>query len=261
MDPSHAEHGFEFNCISGRTTTFDHDIVHNNKHVTGLNDPVSSSVAFTRAYADSKLALAFNELIRKIYLNTASLANLQTYMFSRIETQRGEINLYVDEKTASLISEHTDMLGRIQLNESTIVTLRRETNQLVDSTKTSIESEYEQRMTNIRGGREEILENLNAYRTTQNIFRTRPTELGSLVEANRSIMENLVTRVNMSRFTRNNVGSIPTPNSSTKRTGFMVTASHNADTAWKVFNSTPGSYWTAGIFPDSEGTYTHLVYL
>ena len=39
----HAEHGFEFNCISGRTTTFDHDIVLNNRHVTGLDDPVSSS--------------------------------------------------------------------------------------------------------------------------------------------------------------------------------------------------------------------------
>ena len=41
----HAEHGFEFYCISGRTTKFDHDIVLNDKHVTGLNDPVSSSDA------------------------------------------------------------------------------------------------------------------------------------------------------------------------------------------------------------------------
>ena len=61
----------------------------------------------------------------------------------------------------------------------------------------------------------------------------------------------------MSRFIRNNVGLIPTLNSSANKTGFTVTASHNADTAWKVFNSTPASYWTAGIPPDSEGTYTH----
>ena len=54
---------------------------------------------------------------------------------------------------------------------------------------------------------------------------------------------------------------IPTLNSSTNKTGFIVTASHNADTAWNVFNSTPGSYWTAGIPTDSEGTYTQLVYL
>ena len=134
------------------------------------------------------------------------------------------------------------MLGKIQLNESTIVTLRRETNELVDRTKTSIESEYEQRLTNIRGRQEEILENLNSYRATQNTFRMRQSELRSLVEANRSIMENLVTRLNMSRYIRNNVGLIPTLKSSTNKTGFIVTASHNADTAWNVFNSTPASY-------------------
>ena len=44
------------------------------------------------------LALAVNELIREIYLNTASLTNLQTDMLSHIETQRGEINLYFDGK-------------------------------------------------------------------------------------------------------------------------------------------------------------------
>ena len=121
--------------------------------------------------------------------------NLQTDMLSRIETQRSEINSYVDRKTASLISEQTEILRKIQLNESTIVTLRRETNELVDSTKTSIESEYEQRLTNIRGRQEELFENLNSHRATQNTFRTRQTELRSLVEANRSMMENLVTRL------------------------------------------------------------------
>ena len=74
-------------------------------------------------------------------------------------------------------------------------------------------------------------------------------------------MDNLVTRVNMSEFIRNNVGLIPTLYSSTNKTGFIPSSSHNADTAWKVFNSTFGSYWTAGISPDSEGTYTQLVYL
>ena len=229
--------------------------------MTGLNEPVSSLDAVNKEYADSKLALAVNELKRKIYLNAASLTNLQTDMLSRIETQRGEINSYVDGKITTLITEQTEMLGKIQLNESTIVTLRRETNELIATTKTSIETEYEQRMTNIRGRQEEIIENLNAYRTTQNIFRTRQTVLRSLVEANRSIMDYLVSRMNMSRFIRNNVGLIPTLNSSTNKTGFMVTASHNADTAWKVFNSSP-AFWTAGIPTDSEGsTYTQLVYL
>ena len=79
-----------------------------------------------------------------IYLNTDSLTNLQTDMLSRTETQRGGINLYFNGKIATLITEQTEMLGKIQLNESIIVTLRRETNELVDTTKTSIESEYEQ---------------------------------------------------------------------------------------------------------------------
>ena len=72
-------------------------------------------------------------------------------MLSRIETQRGEINSYIEGQIATLITKQTEMLGKIQLNESTIVTLRRETNELVDTTKTSIESEYEQRLTDIRG--------------------------------------------------------------------------------------------------------------
>ena len=159
----HAEHGLEFKSISGRATTFDHDIVLNNKHVSGLYDPVSSSVAVNKEYADSKLALAVNELIRKIYLHADSLTNLQTNMLSRIESQRGEMNSYIEGQIATLITKQTEMLGKIQLNELAIVILHRETNELVDTTKTSIESEYEQRMTNIRSRQEEILENLTAY--------------------------------------------------------------------------------------------------
>ena len=333
-----AEHGFEFNCQSSQITKFDHDIVLNNKHLTGLKEPVSSLDAVNKEYADSKLALVVNELIRKIYLNADSLANLQTDIMSRIETQRREINSYFDGKIVTMMTEQTAILGKIQLNESTIVTLRRETNELVNTTKTSIESEYEehinniranlqtdilsrietqrgeinsyfdgkiasliteqtamlrkiqlnestlvdlrretnnlvettknsleteyeQMMTNIRSRQEEIDENINAYRTAQNTLRTRQTELRSFVEANRSIMDNLVMRANMSRFIRNNVGLIPTLNSSTNKTGFIVTASHNDDTAWNVFNSSPGSFWTPGIPTDSEGTFTQLVYL
>ena len=228
--------------MSGRTTTFDHDIILNNKHVTGLNDPVSSSNAVNKEYADSKLALAVNELTRKINSNADSLTNLQTNMLSRIETQRGEINLYVDGKIAALIAEQTEMLGKIQLNESTIGTLRREMNELVDTTKTSIELEYERRLTDVRGRQTEILQNLGENRATQTTFRTRQTELKNLVEVNKLIMDNLVTKVNMSRFIRNNVGLIPTLYSSTNKTGFFVSASHNTDTAYKVFNSTFGSY-------------------
>ena len=44
----HAEHGFEFTCILGHTTKFDHDIIHYNKNVTGHNSSVSSSDAVNK---------------------------------------------------------------------------------------------------------------------------------------------------------------------------------------------------------------------
>ena len=40
-----AQYGFEFKCSVGRTTPFDHDIELNDKHITGLIDPVSPSGA------------------------------------------------------------------------------------------------------------------------------------------------------------------------------------------------------------------------
>ena len=82
-----AQYGFKFKCSTGRATSFDHDIELSDKHITGLIDPVLPSGAVTKQYSDSKLALDVNELIRKIYLNTASLSNLQTDMISRIEAQ------------------------------------------------------------------------------------------------------------------------------------------------------------------------------
>ena len=42
-----AQHGFKFKCSDGRTTTFDHDIQLQNKHITGLIDPESPSGAVT----------------------------------------------------------------------------------------------------------------------------------------------------------------------------------------------------------------------
>ena len=62
-----AQHAFKFKCSAGRTTSFDHDIELNDKHITGLIDPVLPSGAVTKQYSDSKLALAVNELITKIF--------------------------------------------------------------------------------------------------------------------------------------------------------------------------------------------------
>ena len=135
-----AQYGFEFKCSEGRTTSFDHDIELSEKHITGLIDPVSPSGAVTKQYSDSKLALAVNELIRKIYLNTASLSNLQADMISRIEAQ---------SSAAASVSSIQDgkiqeMLGKIELNVSGLSSLRRETIEFLNTHKTTIDANHAQ---------------------------------------------------------------------------------------------------------------------
>ena len=83
-----AQHGFKFKCSSGQTTTFDHDIELDNKHLSGLIDPVSPRDAVNKEYSDGKLSLAVNDLIKKIDLNTGGLSNLRTDLLSRIEAER-----------------------------------------------------------------------------------------------------------------------------------------------------------------------------
>ena len=98
---------------------FDHNIELSDKHITSLIDPVSPSGAVTKQYSDAKLALAVNELIRKIYLNTASLSNSQADMISRIEAQSSaatSVNSIQDGKIQ-------EMLGKIELNVSGLVSL------------------------------------------------------------------------------------------------------------------------------------------
>ena len=132
-----AQHGFEFKCSAGRTTTFDHNIKLNHKHITGLIDPVSPSGAVTKQYSDGKLALAVNELIRKIYLNTASISILQTDLLSRIEEQRttaASVNSSYDEK-------FVEILGKIELNVSGLGSLRRETSELLNTSVSNLQTD------------------------------------------------------------------------------------------------------------------------
>ena len=309
-----AQHGFEFKCSAGRTTSFDHDIELNDKHITGLIDPVSPSGAVTKQYSDSKLALAVNELIRKIYLNTASLSNLQTDMISRIEAQSSaaaSVNSTQDEKIAEMLGKielnvsglvslrretiellnttktsieanheqdmstvrdrqreimnnisttnlrHNEkiaeMLGKIELNVSGLVSLRRETTELLNTTRTAIEADHEQKMTTIRGRQQEIIDNITSTQRTVNLLRTRHSELKVVVDANKLTTDDLVSRLNSTRFVKNNVGLVPRLTSNTNKE-FTVTASHNANDAWKVFNSTTGYFWNPGVAVN-EGRY------
>ena len=77
-----------------------------------------------------------------------------------------------------------------------------------------------------------------------------------MVDANKIVTDDLVARVNRTRFVKNNVGLIPQLNSNVKE--FTVTASHNANDAWKVFTSTTGYYWNSGVLVN-EGRYVQQI--
>ena len=319
-----AQHGFKFKCSDGRTTTFDHDIQLQNKHITGLIDPESPSGAVTKQYSDGKLALAVNELIRKIYLNTASLSNLQTDMISRIEAQSsavasvnsnqdGKIREMLDKielnvsnivslrrETIELLDTHktsidanhaqdistvrerqqeimnnisntnsrndekiAEMLGKIESTESGLVSLRRETtelvNTIVNTSRTAIEADHEQKMTTVRGRQQEIIDSITSSQRNQNLLRTRYNDLKIVVDANKIITDDLVARVNSTRFVKNNVGLIPRLTSSTNKE-FTVIASNNANDAWRVFNISTGYFWNPGVSV-LDGRYVSQVYI
>ena len=308
-----AQHGFKFKCSADRTTSFDHDIELSDKHITGVQDPVLPSGVVNKQYSDGKLALAVSELIRKIYLNTDSLSNLQTDMISRIETQssavasvnsnqneriqemHGKIELNasslvslrrdttehlqtsisnlqtdmisrIDVERSAAASAHsiydekiTEVLGKIELNVSGIASLRQETTELINTTRTDIEADLEQKISTIRGRQQEILDNSVANQRNINILRTRQSDLKGVVDANKLTKDDLVSRVNSTRFVKNNVGIVPRLTSNTNKK-FTVIASNNANDAWKVFNLNTTYYWNPGVSV-LKGRYVAQVYI
>ena len=309
-----AQHGFKFKCSAGRSTTFDHDIELSDKHIIGLIDPVSPSGAVTKQYSDSKLVLAVNELNKKIYLNTASLSNLQTDMISRIETQSsdvatvnsnqneripemlGKIELNVsglvslrrdttehlqtsvsdlqtdmisriDSERTAVASAHSnfdakimEMLGKIELNVSGISSLRQDTTELLNTTRTAIEADIEQKITTIGGRQQEIIDNSLANQRSLNILRTRQNDLKVVVDANKLITDDLVSRMNTTRFVKNNIGLVPRLNANSSKE-FTATASHNSTDAWKVFNALTTFYWNPGVHVDEQGKFLIRIYI
>ena len=89
-------------------------------------------------------------------------------------------------------------------------------------------------MSTIRGRQQEIIDSISSSQSSLSNLRTRQRELRDVVDANRIVTDDLVARVNRTRFVKNNVGLIPRLNSNTSKE-FIVTASHNANDAWKGF--------------------------
>ena len=48
-------------------TSIDHDIELSDKHITGLIDPVVPSGAVTKQHSEGEIALAVNELMKKLF--------------------------------------------------------------------------------------------------------------------------------------------------------------------------------------------------
>ena len=114
-------------------------------------------------------------------------------------------------------------------------------------------------MTTVRGRQQEIINNITSTQRSLNLLRTKHSELKVVVDANKIITDDLEARLNTTRFVKNNVGLIPRMTSNTNKE-FTITASHNANDAYKVFNSTPGYFWNPGVAVD-EGRYVPPVWI
>ena len=152
-----------------------------------------------------------------------------------------------------------EMLGKIESTESGLVSLRQETTELVNTSRTALEADHEQKITTVRGRQQEIIDSITSNQRNQNLLRTRYSDLKIVVDANKIITDDLVFRVNSTRFVKNNFGLIPRLTSSTNKE-FTVIASNNANDAWRVFNITTGYFWNPGVSV-LDGRYVARVYI
>ena len=128
----------------------------------------------------------------------------------------------------------------------------------MNTTRTAIEADHEQKMTTVRGRQQEIINNITSNQSSLNLSRTRHSELKVVVDANKILLDDILARTNSTRFVKNNVGLVIRLTSNTNKE-FTVTSSHNANDAWKVFNSTTGYFWNPGVAVDDGGRYVQQV--
>ena len=177
-------------------------------------------------------------------------------MISSIDAERtaaASIHSNYDEKI-------TEVLGKIELSVSGLVSLRRDTTELFNTTRTDIEADLEQKMSTIKGRHQDVIDYSAANQSSLNISRTRHSELKVVVDANKTITDDLVARMNTTRFVKNNVGIVPRLNANSSKE-FIATASHNSSDAWKVFNFTTTSHWNPGVHVDEQGEFLTRLYI
>ena len=86
-------------------------------------------------------------------------------------------NSHNDEKIA-------EMLGKVELNKSGLVSLWQETTELSNTTRTAIEADHEQKMSTVRSRQQEIIDNnITSTHRSLNLLRTRHSELKVVVDS------------------------------------------------------------------------------
>ena len=96
-------------------------------------------------------------------------------------------NLRNDEKIA-------EMLAKVELNESGLVSLWRNTTDLVNTTRTAIEADHEQKISTVRGRQQVIINNIISNQKSLNLLRTRHSETKVVVDANKILLDDIVAR-------------------------------------------------------------------
>ena len=75
-----------------------------------------------------------------------------------------------------------------------------------------------------------------------------------MFDANKFITDDLVARINTTRFVKNNVGIVPRLSANSSKE-FIATATHNSNDARKVFNASTSYFCNPGVNVDAQGEF------
>ena len=130
-------------------------------------------------------------MLGKIELNVSGLVSLRRETIELLDTHKTSIDANhaqdmsnvkdIQQEIMNNIStansrndeKIAEMLGKVELNESGLVSLRRDTTELVNTTRTAIEADHEQKMTTVRGRQQEIINNITSTQRSLNLLRTK----------------------------------------------------------------------------------------
>ena len=143
----------------------------------------SSAAASVNSNQDGKI----QEMLGKIELNVSGLVSLRQKTSELLNTHKTSIDATHEQDMANVRDRQqeimnnistgnsrnnekiAEMLSKVELNESGLVSLRRDTTELVNTTRTAIEADHEQKMTTVRGRQQEIINNITSTQRSLNL--------------------------------------------------------------------------------------------